>query len=74
MPGRGASDTGAEPVQNCPLRGLTLCDGQVLEEPDGGLTTCLCRLRAAAKDVDDDQGYHALGESIGRLWSACSLW
>lgn len=30
-------------TQTCPLRGLTLCDGQRLEEPDHTLTTCLCR-------------------------------
>lgn len=34
--------TASSDTHTCPLRGLTLCDGQVLEEPDGALTTCMC--------------------------------
>lgn len=30
------------PQDTCPLRGLTLCDGQQLEDPDHGLDVCLC--------------------------------
>ena len=32
-----------EPHQTCALRALTLCDGQVLEDPEHALTSCLCR-------------------------------
>ena len=32
------------PEQDCALRALTLCDGQVLEEPDRTLHVCLCAL------------------------------
>jgi hypothetical protein len=30
------------PRNTCALRALTLCDGQVLEDPEHGLDTCLC--------------------------------
>lgn len=35
---------------NCPLRGLTLCDGQLLEESPGVLTGCLCSRIVIAED------------------------
>ena len=35
-------------IMTCALRALTLCDGQVLEDPEGHPTECLCvRLRRA---------------------------
>jgi hypothetical protein len=37
--------------QPCALRALTLCDGQVAETPERGLTMCLCREERIHEDA-----------------------
>lgn len=39
-------------VQSCPLRGLMLCDGHLVEKPDRALTTCLCWLEERSDEAD----------------------
>lgn len=50
-------------TQTCALRALSVCDGQVLEEPDHALSSCRCAFfKSATREGRPRQAQEALNQ------------